>query len=109
MKSLPSLAQSKKRGKRAEAAGFIQLRFIQDNISSSSLSSFCIRIIHQKRDYPQLKFEKDELSTQELSFRADLSEKHLSHLVKMLMEIGREFPATKTSIITTLTNEGIDV
>ena len=59
--------------------------------------------------YPHIKFERNEISAQEMSFEADIKEQHLSHIVRMLMEIGREFTATKESIITSLTNEGIDV
>ncbi len=81
---------------------------------SSACHSHLIRLdlkrnTHKIRDYPHLKFGRNELSIQELSFQADLKELHLSHIVKMLMEIGREFPDTKNSIIASLTSEGIDI
>ena len=50
-----------------------------------------------------------DLSTQELCFHADLKEAHFSHTVKMLIEIGSEFPDVKNSIISSLTREGISV
>jgi hypothetical protein len=48
-------------------------------------------------------------SLHELSFQGEIKEKHLRQIVRMLMEIGNEFPSTKKSIITSLTNEGIEV
>lgn len=66
------------------------------------------RMIHRKRDYPGLSLkEKDSL--QEVLFRAELIEGSSRHLIRMLMEIGREFSDLQSSIISGLTREGLDI
>jgi hypothetical protein len=43
----------------------------------------------------------------ELSFQGEIKEKHARHIIRMLMEIGQEFPAMKNDIISSLTFEGL--
>lgn len=45
------------------------------------------------------------MSVQELYFETEIKEKHLSHMLKMLLELGREFP--KTNIEAVLKQRGL--
>ena len=50
--------------------------------------------VHHERHYPQMQFELGRMSVQELYFATEIKEKHLSHMLKMLLELGKEFPTT---------------
>jgi hypothetical protein len=65
--------------------------------------------LHRKRDYPNLFLKDDEESIQELLFRAEIDESHTIQIIDMLVEIGREFPDIRHSVIESLAQEKIDV
>jgi len=75
----------------------------------SSIAMSKSSLNHKNTNYPHVHMKQSEFSLHELSFQGEIKEKHAKHIVRMLMEIGHEFPSTKNSIISSLTTEGIDV
>lgn len=55
------------------------------------------------------KTRQNENSLQELLFQAEIEESQNAQIIDMLMEIGREFPEIKDSIISKLFEESIDI
>jgi len=68
-----------------------------------------IHPIHNLRDGTNSHRKHAGFTLQELSFQGEIKEKHARHIIRMLMEIGHEFPSTKNDIISSLTFEGLEV
>ena len=67
------------------------------------------RSIHRQRDYPFLALTDNEDSLQEILFRTEVNETHTSQVIQMLVEIGREFPDIRHSIMNSLSQEKIEI
>lgn len=66
-------------------------------------------IAHRKRDYPNFQLKTNEKSLQEVLFQAEIDENHCAQVIATLIQIGREFPETKYSIIESFSKEKIDM
>lgn len=65
--------------------------------------------LHRKRDFPNGSIRENEESLQEILFHAEINENHSSQIIDMLVEIGREFPDIRHSIMQSLSQERIEV
>lgn len=66
-------------------------------------------LLHKKRFYPHVPTKEAKWSIQELFFLRNVKEKHFGHILEMLKGICQDFPDTKIDIVSSLTNEGINL